>query len=211
MERLDKVALYNQFNDLKFIFNSNFYDSEFCKILRPSVVQLFNYTKGNTETYNRRVEDRLPFKIFHRYKHLEVENSYLLECRPFNWFHYYHEEYIEHWKAFQLKSNKGIAKTINCSTCKSVVREYFIDSCIFDWNIDGSVTKVLPEKRIEVVHSEGVEQSTPPNFKERQVSYDKYEESLKAYLNRVIINSSNLDTITHPVCIKNTSDRLENR
>ena len=92
-----------------------------------------------------------------------------------------------------------------------MVREYFIDSYIFDWNIDGSVTKVLSEKRIEVVHFEGVEQSTPPNFRERQVSYEKYEELLKAYLNRVIINSSNLDTITHPVCIKNTSDRLENR
>ena len=49
-----------------------------------------------------------------------------------------------------------------------MVRECFIDLYIFEWNIDGSVTKILSEKRIQVVDLEEVEQSTTPNFKERQ-------------------------------------------
>ena len=48
LERLHKVRLRNQSNDLKFIFNFNFYDSKFSKILRSNEIEISDFIKGHT-------------------------------------------------------------------------------------------------------------------------------------------------------------------
>ena len=68
LERLDKGALYNHFNDLKVGFNCTFYNSELGKILRPSDIKLSDFVKGKIEIYHRRVEARLSYYICYEYK-----------------------------------------------------------------------------------------------------------------------------------------------
>ena len=115
--------------------------------------------------------------------------------------------------------NKGTTKSINCTLCKSLNIECFIDLHTFDWNIDGSIIKFSSEKKIEVLDLEEVEQPLTPNFKERQsltiqsykISNDKDEFVFKAYLNKVIIKASHLNTRTHIGRVRNTPDRFGDR
>ena len=100
-----------------------------------------------------------------------------------------------------------------------MVGEYFVDLHIFDWKINGSIIKCSSEKNIEVVDLEEVEQPLTPNFKERQsltiqsykISNDKDEFVFKAYLNKVIIKASHLNTRTHIGRVRNTPDRFGDR
>ena len=77
--------------------------------------------------------------------------------------------------------------------------------------------KVFSDKRIEVVDLEEVENLIMSNFIERQdlaiqsykTNHDKDEELFKAYLTRLTINSSHLDSRKYPGCVRNVPDRFD--
>ena len=100
LESLDKDGVYKQFNDLKIFFNCTFHDSELGKILIPSDIELFDFIKGKTETYYRRVKNRLSCSFCHCYQYLDTPNSYLPKYRVFNYYYFYHGDCLKHWKKF---------------------------------------------------------------------------------------------------------------
>ena len=102
LERLDKDGLYNHFNDLQVVFNCTFQDSELGKILRPSTTEISDFVKGKTETYYR-FEARLLCHICHEYKYLDTSNDYIPDFCPFNYYHFYHSDCLEHWNNFKLQ------------------------------------------------------------------------------------------------------------
>ena len=94
--------------------------------------EIIGFIKGSTETYHRFIENTLSCHVFNCYKYFDVESDSLPGCRPFKYYLYCHTECLDHWKKFQLKSNKEIAKLIKCSTCKIMVKKCFIVLYAFD-------------------------------------------------------------------------------
>ena len=95
LEKLDKDDLKHQFDDHNDIFNCHIRDGELGKIFIPSVKELSMFGKGNFESYNNRLENRLACNICHYYKWQDTDTGYTSECRPFDCYHYYHGECLE--------------------------------------------------------------------------------------------------------------------
>ena len=110
LERLDQDELYEQFDDLKVFFNCIVHDSELGKISIPSDDEIAESFNGNDKIYNTRIENRLSCNICHFKRYLGNIKGYASECRPFDCYHYYHGDYLDDWKLFNLKQNKGVAK-----------------------------------------------------------------------------------------------------
>ena len=162
--------MYRQFNGLHVILNCTYQDYELGKILKSSVNELFEFVKGNIESYHSRVEIRLPYNICHCYKWLDNVNGYVPEYRPFNYYHYYHRDCLKYWEKIILIQNYGIAKQINCTFCKSVVRKVYDNVYDCEWKFDGSGVKLSSDARIEIIdleESEEIEETDVSNFKER--------------------------------------------
>ena len=154
------------------VFNYHIRDGELGKIFTLSVDELSMFRKGNFDSYNNRLVHRLACNICRCYKWKDTDTSYTLEYRPFDCYHYYHDECLESMKAFHIDKNKGIAKTIRCSLCQSNVREKYDNVYACEWKIDGSGSMISPDTRIEVIDIEDsvdVEVTytlNTPNFKE---------------------------------------------
>ena len=95
LERLDKIGLYDQLNELKDVYNWKFRYYELCKILKPSDKELSEFVKGNNDNYNHRVDGRLSCNICHAYQYLDNLNAYIPECCPFKCYYYYHRDCLE--------------------------------------------------------------------------------------------------------------------
>ena len=96
-------------------------------------------------------------------------------------------ECLESWKSFHLDKNKGIAKTIRCSLCKSNVREIYEHLYACEWKINGSGVKLSSNARIEVIdiaNLDDVEATDIPNnpdFQEQQkIEIARYKNLLRA-------------------------------
>ena len=169
LQRLDKSGLYDQFNELKVVYNRKFQYYELGKILKPSDEKISEFVKGNNDKYNPRIEARLSCNICHAYKYLEDLNGYKPQDRPFKCYHYYHGDCLEQWKQFKFNQNDGIAIQIKCYSCQWVVREEYDNLYAYEWVVDGSEVKVSPDDIIEVIdleESKLCEESNPPNFQE---------------------------------------------
>ena len=167
LERLDKIGLYDQFNEIKVVYNWKFQDYELGKILKPSDEELSEVIKGNNDNNNYHVEAILSCNICHTYKHLDDLNGYIPKWRPFKCYHYYNGDCLEQWEEFKLIQNNGIAKQINCSFCKSVVREVYDNLYAYKWKVDGLEVKVYPYTMIEVIdleESKENEETNSPHF-----------------------------------------------
>ena len=110
-----------------------------------------------------RIDYHIRFSIAENILQLKMV-IYLKFCL-FNCYHYSLGEFLDLWKKFQLELIKETVKPINSITFNSVVREYVIDVYAFDWNIDGSITKVSSEKKVNVIDLEEVEQIIITKFK----------------------------------------------
>ena len=91
--------------------------------------------------------------------------------------------------------NYGIAKQINCTFCKSIVREVYDNVYACEWKFDGSGVKLPSDARIEIIdleESEEIEETDVSNFKERlSLAFKSYksrqkldEELFRAYLDK---------------------------
>ena len=145
------------------------------------------FRNGNFDSYNNRLVHRLACNIFRCYKLKDTDTGYTLECRPFNCYHYYHDECLESWKEFHMNKNKGIAKTIRCSLCQSNVREMYGNLYAYEWKVYGSRSTLSPDARIEVIDIEDsvdvevTDTPNTPNFKERQsIAITRYNNLLRA-------------------------------
>ena len=105
--------------------------------LKPSVDELADFVNENNESYNTRIENRFHVIIIISTNILimsmGVHQNFVLCC-----YHYYHGDCLEDWKMFHLKQNKGVAKQINCSSCRYTVRDVFYNSYACEWKVDGS-------------------------------------------------------------------------
>ena len=97
LERLDKTGLYDQFNELKIVYNCKFQDYELGNILEPNDEELSEFVKGNNDKYNHRIEARLSCNICHAYIYLKNLNGYKPQCPPFKFYHYYYEDCLGWW------------------------------------------------------------------------------------------------------------------
>ena len=122
--------MYKQFNGLHVILNCTYQDYELGKILKSSVNELFEFVKGNIESYHSRVEIRLPYNICHCYKWLDNVNGYVPEYRPFNYYHYYHRDCLKYWEKSYLFR---IMELLNKSTVLSV--RVLLEKCMIMYMI----------------------------------------------------------------------------
>ena len=103
--------------------------------------------------------------------------------------------------------NNVITKPINCTLCKSVVRERYVDFHTCELKINGSEIKVSLDARLEIVDLEGVEETTTLkkslDIQSYKTRHENDEELLRAYLAKHIIKSSHLDTRQHPERVSN--------
>ena len=76
-------------------FNFHIRDGELGKILTPSVDELSIFVKDTFGSHNSRLENRLACNISHYYEWQYTGTYCTPECRPFNCYHYYHDEYLE--------------------------------------------------------------------------------------------------------------------
>ena len=109
-ERLNKIGLYDQFNELKIVYNCKFQDYELGNILKPSDEEVSEFVKENNDNYNHHIEARLSCNICHAYKYLDGLNGYIPKCCLFKCHHYYHGNCLEQWEKFKSIQNNGIAK-----------------------------------------------------------------------------------------------------
>ena len=173
------------------------------------------------DVYNDRLMLRLSCNICRCYKFKGTDTGYTPECRPFDCYHYYHGECLESWKSFHLNKNKGVAKIIRCSLCKSNVRDKYEDLYACEWKINGAGVKLSSNARIEVIDiddSDDVEVSSIPNipnFKEQQeIEIARYknlhradQESYKEYMNNNKMTCAIPESKRQSLRISNRPDR----
>ena len=121
--------------------------------------------------------------IFNFYKYIGKVNGYVPEYRPFDCYHYYHGDCLEDWKLFNLKQNKGVAKKMNCSYCRCLVRDLFDNWYACKYKVDGSGVKLPSKSKNKIVNlddSEDSEETDTPNFRERHnLALKDYNAKLK--------------------------------
>ena len=95
--------------------------------------------------YNKIIDDILCCKVCNFYDAPDAGS--VQDSRPFKCVHFFHPLCVNTWKIHGLNITKSEGHQNQCFVCKNGFCDKYTDVCDHFWNLNGSVTKSLVNKR----------------------------------------------------------------
>ena len=183
VERIDNQLLKDYCDRLKFVFSTRLKEFDLFKIKKPSEDELSSIIEERSEVHKQRVEDRISCKIRNMY------NIVILSFTPLQCLHYYYHVCLTGWKnIYRSTKREGEDCPNHYFFCESIISDNYNDMYDYDWNVNGSVTKSLVNRRNKsVVVLDLVDRlSSAVDMKEeRGFNYPNFKESQFLILKKI--------------------------
>ena len=115
VERLNSDNLKHDFDNMKFVFSTQFNELDLIKLKIPSESELSSIIAGNRTNYDERIKKRLSYKICNEDDVPSFDS--ITSAKPFQYLHYFHPQCGSNWKKWDLTTGNSSSLLNVCFYC----------------------------------------------------------------------------------------------
>ena len=146
VERMHANLLMKYFDEMTSkYFSAGLDELDPIKLNILSEAELNCIVEGNRKLYKDRIEDILSCRICNCYNVTDVGD--ILNSTPFQYLHYYYPVYLSEWKNHDLTKGNSEGCPNVYFVCGSILSGTYTDLYDYYWNLNGTVTKSIINKR----------------------------------------------------------------